>query len=429
MRACVLCGAAEGICEGLGVVRYDVLPGDPRFGKLFRCPNRPAEHDSERQDRLRRFSNLGALSEKRFEDFVVENPMYTPQEQRSLINAYEAARAFAAQPQGWLLLEGGYGCGKTHLAAAIGNARIARGEEVLFITSPDLLDHLRVSYSDDSQSYDDTFERLKGVGLLILDDLGVENPSPWAKEKLFQLLNYRYTQRMTTVITTNAELDRLDPRLKSRLLDVDRTRRAAISAPDYRSTNDDVRTKLSSTLALYRDYTFENFDTTSQLNQEERANITTVMQAARAYAERPREPWLILAGRSGTGKTHLAAAIANARQQAGSEVFFITVADLMDDLRTTFNPAATATFDQRFQQVKNAGLLVLDDLSAGSSEWAREKLFQIIDYRYVTRKPTVFTLSDIERVHERIRVRLFDQRLSASYELTVPAYALRTRRR
>lgn len=427
---CVRCGAVDAICEGLGVIRYDVPMDDPRFGKLFRCPNQPVEIDAERQDRLRRLSNLGALTEKRFDDFHAESASHTPVEQASLKNALSAAQRFAERPEGWLLLEGGYGCGKTHLAAAIGNLRISHGDEVLFVTSPDLLDHLRGSYGDAEQGYDDTFERLKGVKLLILDDLGVENPSPWAKEKLFQLLNHRYTQRLPTVITTNAELERLDPRLKSRMQDVDRTSRAVISAPDYRSMSENGRGHLASALATYREYTFSNFDLATNLNLDERQNISNVAQAARQYAEKTRDQWFILAGKPGTGKTHLAAAIAHARQERGIDVFFITVADLMDDLRTTFNPTSNSTFDQRFNQVKNTGLLVLDDLNVGgTSEWAREKLFQLIDYRYVTRKPTVFTLTDFERVSERLLVRLLDPRLSIRYELTVPPYVMRGRRR
>lgn len=427
---CVRCGAADAICEGLGVVRYDVSMDDPRFGKLFRCPNQPVEIDTERQDRLRRLSNLGALAEKRFEDFQSESPSHTLAEQASLKNALSAAIRFAEQPEGWLLLEGGYGCGKTHLAASIGNVRIGHGDEVLFVTSPDLLDHLRGSYGDAEQNYDDTFERLKGVKLLILDDLGVENPSPWAKEKLFQLLNHRYTQRLPTVITTNAEIERLDPRLKSRMQDVDRTSRAVISAPDYRSMSENTRGHLSSTLSTYRDYTFNTLDIQTNLNQEERQNIYNVTQAARAYADNPREQWFVLAGKPGTGKTHIAAAIAHMRQDRGNTVFFITVAELMDDLRTTFNPSSASTFDQRFNQVKNIGLLVLDDLNVGgTSDWAREKLFQLIDYRYITRKPTVFTLTDFEKINERLMVRLLDLRLSVRYELSVPPFVMRGRRR
>ena len=160
---CSICGIADAICGGLGMVRYDVPVGDPRWGKMFRCPNFPVERDTERQSRLRELSNLGALSDKRFEDFLVNLPGYTPAERDSLSHALDRAQEFADNPAGkWLLLEGTYGSGKTHLAAAIGNARLTHGEFVLFVTTPDLLDHLRVSYTDDAEAgYDETFERIR----------------------------------------------------------------------------------------------------------------------------------------------------------------------------------------------------------------------------------------------------------------------------
>lgn len=430
---CSICGIADAICGGLGMVRYDVPVGDPRWGKMFRCPNFPVERDTERQSRLRELSNLGALSDKRFEDFLVNLPGYTPAERDSLSHALDRAQEFADNPAGkWLLLEGTYGSGKTHLAAAIGNARLTHGEFVLFVTTPDLLDHLRVSYTDDAEAgYDETFERIRSCDLLILDDLGVENPSAWAKEKLFQLLNHRYTHRLATVITTNVELDRLDARLSSRLRGIDRTTRVVLSVPDYRSNSDGEREHLTSTLNLHRDKVFKNFDTNTGLTPEQHTNLVNVANAAVAFAQKPDNRWLVLAGAAGTGKTHLAAAIGNYRQlELGDAVVFMTVSDLLDDLRTTFNPGAASTFDQRFAKVKNVSLLILDDLGAGGqSEWAREKLFQLIDYRYVTRKPTVFTLSEMERLSDRIKVRLLDKRLCARYEIVAPAYTMRSTRR
>jgi DNA replication protein DnaC len=427
---CPKCGR-EPICGGLGVVRYDVPLEDPRFGKLFRCPNHPVEQDAERLDRLRRISNLGAFADKAFENFVVDIPLLKPPERQSLETAYKNALNFAAAPSGWLLLEGNYGSGKTHLAAAIGNTRLARGDVVIFITTPDLLDYLRSTYSPSSDAdYDETFDRIRNVSLLILDDLGAENPSSWALEKLFQLLNHRYTHRLPTVITTNANLDRLDPRIRSRLLDESLVQRGKISAPDYRTTLQNQQSQLSN-LNLYHDMTFDTFDAQRKLTREERVNLENALSVARNYADNPEQGWLVFTGVYGCGKTHLATAIGHYQQDKGTNVVFVTVPDLLDHLRLTYSPGAPASFDQRFHLVRNAPLLILDDLGTeNATPWAKEKLFQIIDYRYVANLPTVITTAlSIESMDARIRSRLLDRRRCMIFVITGPDYPSRISRK
>ncbi len=100
---------------------------------------------------------------------------------------------------------------------------------------PDLLDHLRATFSPHSQiSYDKRFEEVRTAPLLILDDLGTESATPWAREKLYQIINYRYNARLPTVITTATPIEELDPRLATRMLDVSRCTPFAILAPSYR---------------------------------------------------------------------------------------------------------------------------------------------------------------------------------------------------
>lgn len=426
---CRICGG-EPICQGLGVVRYDVPVNDPRFGKLFRCPNNPVEKDQERQDRLRRFSNLDAYADKVFESFNTSLSTLTQPEADSLRMALGVAQNFAAEPEGWLLLEGGYGCGKTHLAAAVGNARLAQGDIVLFLTVPDLLDYLRNTFGPASEiGYDELFDRVRNVPLLILDDLGAENASSWAQEKLFQLLNFRYSRRLPMVVTTNAELDALDPRIRSRLLDQDFVHRVKITAPDYRSAIQNQRDTLLSSLSLYKEKTFENFDTRHYVTPDEHRNLDMALQIAHSYAASP-QGWLVFLGPYGCGKTHLAAAIAHFREQQGAQVVFITVPDLLDHLRDAYYPDTPVRFDRRFQMVRSAAFLVLDDLGTeNSSAWAREKLFQIMDYRYVARLPTVITTARrLEELDKRIQSRLIDDQCCTTFAITAQGYPLRKKR-
>jgi DNA replication protein DnaC len=163
--------------------------------------------------------------------------------------AYAAARQFAESPDGWLLLKGPYGSGKTHLAVAVALEIMDRYETpVLFMVVPDLLDHLRSTFDPSSGvGYDERFEQVRTAPILVLDDLGTENATPWAREKLYQVFNYRYNERLPIVVTTNAELrpganssktgqsGQIDERIRSRLLDEQMTVFVEMSdAEDYR---------------------------------------------------------------------------------------------------------------------------------------------------------------------------------------------------
>jgi len=426
---CRVCGG-ENRCDHLGVIRHEVPVEHPDFGKLFRCPYNRAEYDDERKARLRKLSNLDAFEEKNFGNFSVDLPMLSPDQVQSLSTAFNMAKRFADKPEGWLILEGTYGCGKTHLAAAVGNERLEHGDHIIFITVPDLLDHLRSAYGPTSEmGYDQTFDRIRNSSLLILDDLGVENPSAWAQEKLFQLLNHRYSYELPTVITTNVDLDKFDARIRSRILHTEFTHRTKITAPDYRTAVINESNQLLSNLKHYREMRFETFmldDTTPK----ERHNLEHALEVAVDFADDP-HGWLVFMGKYGTGKTHLAASIAHEHETLGKNVVFLTVPDLMDYLRITFDPSAGTSFDQRFQAVRRAELLVLDDLGTeNATSWAKEKLFQILDYRYVAQLPTIITTgSGIDDLSPRIKTRILDDRRCRIFAFTASSYAERRKRR
>ncbi len=423
---CALCGQAP-LCGDLGVISYDVEIGDPRFGKLYRCPNNPLEQDTERRERLRSLSNLGAFASKTFDSFRVEGLMLTPYEQQALQTARQTAQRYADSPDGWLLLTGGYGCGKTHLAAAVGNVRLEAGDHVLFVTAPDLLDHLRSTFGPNSEvGYDQMFDRIRGAHLLILDDLGAENPSQWAQEKLFQLLNHRYSYRLPTVITTNVEIDLLDARVRSRLMDDQVVRRVVIAAPDFRTPRASAQNEITP-ITGYSSMTFAAFDAHTGLARDDQANLAFALDAAQRFAQQP-QGWLVFTGSFGSGKTHLAAAIANAHRERFNQpgVLFVTVADLLDHLRQVMGGTNQALFEQRFRAVRDIPLLILDDLGGDLTPFWKDKLFQLLDYRYPRVLPTVITTSrPIEELDRRLVSRLLDTRRCALVAITAPSYAAR----
>jgi len=413
-------------------VRENVPVGHPHFGRLFPCRCKLAEIERQRLERLRALSNLQHLSHMTFDTFVPDGYGLPPDKAANLHLAFDLARQYADNPQGWLVLFGGYGCGKTHLAAAIANQAIERGRPVLFVVVPDLLDHLRATFSPHSPvRYDERFEEVRTAPLLILDDLGTQSSTPWAQEKLFQIFNYRYTARLPTVVTSNQSLEEIDLRLRSRLVDPELVTIVTILAPDFRRSGVAQDQSDLSSLALLQDMTFDRFDLRQdELPAEERSNLKRAFDLCRDYAENP-EGWLVLTGEYGCGKTHLAAAIANARVARGQPALFVVVPDLLDHLRATFNPASPVRFDKRFEEVKTAPLLILDDLGTQSaSPWAQEKLYQLFNYRYNARLPTVITMArTIDEVDPRLRTRMLDVGRCTVYAILAPSYRGTSQRR
>lgn len=416
------------VCKGLGYVRADVPVDDPDFGRLVPCACRLSELAEQRVAALRTLSDLDILARMTFDSFVADGHGLPPEKQANLRWAFEEARSFAANPDGWLVLKGGYGCGKTHLAAAIANACVERGQPVLFITVPDLLDHLRAAFAPSSPAeYDTRFEEIRTAPVLILDDLGTESSTPWAQEKLFQIFNHRYNAHLPTVVTTNHELEDIPIRLRSRMVDPDLTKIVSIAAHDYRgmaTEQSDLSSLSLHSLSLHSHQTFETFDLRrGEVSREEEKSLKEALSKARAFAENPRD-WLLITGTYGCGKTHLAAAIANHRVTQGRPALFVVVPDLLDYLRGTFNPQSTATFYQEFVEVRRTPLLILDDLGTESATpWAREKLYQVFNYRYSARLPTVITTAKWhEEIDPRLATRMLDEERCTPASITAPAY-------
>ena len=200
------------------------------------CRCTQPKRDQESQAQRQRQSGLDAklLKKMTFESFDRKRVNLPPEQRENLEEAYRLALEFAKSPEGWLVFQGVNGCGKTHLAAAIANHRLKEGKPARLVVVPDLLDHLRSTFSPESPvTYDQLFEEVKNAPLLILDDLGKQSTTPWAQEKLYQIINHRYNHRLPTVVTTNCKTDELDSPISSRLVDPQISNFFTITAPDY----------------------------------------------------------------------------------------------------------------------------------------------------------------------------------------------------
>ena len=267
----------------------------------------------------------------------------------------------------------------------------------------------------------DLFDQVKNTPLLILDGLGTHSTTPWADEKLFQIINHRYNAQLPTVITVAGDLDELDPYVLSRLRSPGFSRVAELFSAGHEQSlpMGGIEPRLLKVM------TFDNFDKSgnNNLTATQRVSLETARKAAINFADDP-DGWLTFSGETGVGKTHLAIAIAGKLMKNGHSVFFAFVPDLMDYLRDTFNPESVITYDRLFDDVKNSELLILDDFGQERrSDWAVEKLYQIVVHRHNARLPTVITsmlgfTDELDPITSRVQ----DPSVSDIHKIDAPDY-------
>jgi DNA replication protein DnaC len=123
----------------------------------------------------------------------------------------------------WLM--GDVGTGKTTLAMLVSKAALEAGRSVAIYSLPRLLAELRKTFDEDSdRSFLELLDRLAAVDLLHVDDLGAERTSPWVIEQLYSIVNSRYEEERSMVVTTNLQreslIEQIGERTVSRLTEM-----------------------------------------------------------------------------------------------------------------------------------------------------------------------------------------------------------------
>lgn len=190
-------------CGGNGYLSRGAPFGHSDFGKAHRCPRCNPEPVMVGVPLL--------YQDVSFDSFDLGlNP--------SMQEALERCRAVAAKEEWCALLVGRYGCGKTHLAAAALRASQWSRPGIYWESVTKFLDHVRSrAYGDDAEDIVDVLRPYeRGDFLLVLDDIGIEKRTEWGEDRLYQVLDSRYSWRLPTILTTNAEKERIDGRIRSR---------------------------------------------------------------------------------------------------------------------------------------------------------------------------------------------------------------------
>ena len=119
-----------------------------------------------------------------------------------------------------LWLQGDTGTGKTSLAMLASKAALAAGRTVAVYSLPGLLARIRRTFDAEAgeDSYFTFFNRLVSVDLLHLDDLGAESRTDWVLEQLYSIIDRRYSDQRSIVVTTNLEEPELFAQLGERIV-------------------------------------------------------------------------------------------------------------------------------------------------------------------------------------------------------------------
>ena len=173
-------------------------------------------------------------------------------------------------------------------------------------------------------------------------------------------------------------------------------------------------------------YRNASFDINASNNEVLRKAIFSVKRYAEDYTPRNNKPGLLIAGPTGTAKTHLAVAALRVLMDRGFEGIFFDFQILLQRIYAGYNETLRTSNRETYQTALEIDILVLDDLGSqkNMTDWAEDTVTSIITHRYNHRKPIIATtnLADrmyggmdnkertelYERIGERARSRLFE---------------------
>jgi DNA replication protein DnaC len=203
-----------GICDGSGFVF------DEETNTAFDCRCRP------QRVALAKARSLSAVIPRRYRDVAFDRPPVTEIDRQVVAATRRYAETIDDKLDAGLGLwfMGPVGTGKTTLAMLVSKAALRAGRSVAIYSLPRLLNEIRDTHRAE-RSHVDLLDRLTAVDLLHIDDVGAERTTDWVLEELYSIINGRYEDQRSVVITTNildreALCDQITERTVSRLTEM-----------------------------------------------------------------------------------------------------------------------------------------------------------------------------------------------------------------
>jgi len=212
---CPFCGSEQQVLLTLSALGHSIYKHcecdkmQKHLDRLQEISNLKADYDLTRElssQRRAKISNLvkesgigNRFASRTFDNFDRSLSPYAFDKCKSF------AENFTENDGKGLVLTGNVGTGKTHLAAAIANYVMTElGLPVLFMTYQDILDQIRLTFSNESADSMWSKQKIFNVPLLVIDDLGKEKASEFTVATLNQIVNSRYVNNYPLIITTNS---------------------------------------------------------------------------------------------------------------------------------------------------------------------------------------------------------------------------------
>lgn len=216
----VLCDPQCEICGGAGFFRYDVPTNDPRFGKLQPCPKYQARAIATMD-----VTEFGMESSEMSLDWAaVKNKIGNLRLEGT--RAVDAVKPKFEQGHGMIALLGTYGQGKTLVGKILIAKALNSGRRAAYANMSQILDNIRLAFDEKELKNQELLRRMEhwiSLDVLFIDELDRVNGTDWALDRMFQLLDQRYTrairEQSLTVVASNKKDDELDGYLVSRLKD------------------------------------------------------------------------------------------------------------------------------------------------------------------------------------------------------------------
>ncbi len=214
------------LCDGSGLIE------DNETNTAYPCRCRPARIA---QNHAR---SLSAVIPRRYRGVSFERAPVTEIEPRVIV---EETRKFVTRIDerldagDGLWFSGPTGTGKTTLAMIVAGAALKAGRSVAIYSLPRLLNEIRDTHRAE-RSHIDLLDRLTTVDLLHIDDVGAERTTDWVLEELYSIVNARYEDERSIVITTNLDYDQLGEQISERTVSrlVEMCRQLPLDGPDRR---------------------------------------------------------------------------------------------------------------------------------------------------------------------------------------------------